>query len=86
MQTFKQFVLCFLFASMVVFTADAADDFYTTEEILQNSPDETQCATAVFSNALAADSVSVSEDDSFTTMTNKPFKCGFIKHSQSQMF
>ena len=68
MQTFKQFVLCFLFASMVVFTADAADDFYTTEEILQNSPDETQCATAVFANALAADSVSVSEDDDEQTI------------------
>ena len=68
MQTFKQFVLCFLFASMVVFTADAADDFYTTEEILQNSPDETQCATAVFANALAADSVSISEDDDEQTI------------------
>lgn len=38
------------------------DDFVTADEILNRSPDDTQCATAVFANALAENAAQVSSD------------------------
>lgn len=47
---------------------DVGDDFVPTTELLQKTPDDTQCATAVFANALAYAATDVSETDHETVI------------------
>ena len=46
----------------------ATPDFMTTDAILSHTPDDTECATGVFANALYETSGNVSETDSETTI------------------
>ncbi len=58
-----------LFAGLLTLNAIADDgDFRTTDEILYAAPDNTECATAVFANALAAGAGDVSEYDDEQTV------------------
>lgn len=47
-------------------TSDFGTDFIPTSELLARTPDETQCATAAFANALRENAGAVSETDSET--------------------
>lgn len=59
-----------LFAIMFALNAmaDSGDGFRTTDDILYGTRDNTECATAVFANALAANAGAVSETDDEQTI------------------
>lgn len=63
----KPYISLFLFfISISAFAADG--DFRTADEILNTPTGDTQCATAVFANALVAASGAISEDDDEQTV------------------
>ena len=64
----RQFLISFIFATCMISTAFGADAFTPISEIQTRTPDDTQCATGVFANALSETVNTVSETDDEITI------------------